>query len=105
MIIDSKEEVFALDIGTRSVVGIIIRKETEREYCVVDYEIIEHENRAMYDGQIHNIDQVIKVVSQIKYNLEERNGKTFNRAAVAAAGKSLYTIRATAERSISHFMK
>ena len=103
MIIDSKEEVFALDIGTRSVVGIIIRKETEREYCVVDYEIIEHENRAMYDGQIHNIDQVIKVVSQIKYNLEERNGKTFNRAAVAAAGRSLYTIRATAERSVSHF--
>ena len=51
MIIDSKEEVFALDIGTRSVVGIIIRKETEREYCLVDYEIIEHENRAMYDGR------------------------------------------------------
>lgn len=103
MNINSKEEVFALDIGTRSVVGIIIQKQAERKYCIVDYEIIEHENRAMYDGQIHNIDNVMKVVSQIKCNLEERNCKSFNSVAVAAAGRSLYTIKASAERNISPF--
>ncbi|HHY13502.1 MAG TPA: hypothetical protein GX526_02515, partial [Thermoanaerobacterales bacterium] len=72
---DFKNEVFALDIGTRSVVGIIINKEENKEkYYISDYEIVEHDDRSMYDGQIHNIDQVIKVVSKIKSKLEERAG-------------------------------
>jgi len=99
---DFKNEVFALDIGTRSVVGIIINKEENKEkYYISDYEIVEHDDRSMYDGQIHNIDQVIKVVSKIKSKLEERAGKKFSKVAVAAAGRSLYTIESYVERDIS----
>lgn len=99
---NTPEEVFALDIGTRSVVGIILAKEG-KNYRILDHEIIEHENRAMYDGQIHNVNQVIEIVSTIKSNLEERNNKTLNRVAVAAAGRALYTIKSIAERNLSPF--
>ncbi|KHF29219.1 Competence protein A [Anoxybacillus sp. BCO1] len=57
--------IFALDIGTRSVVGIIL-KETDGQYQVEDIVIKEHEERAMLDGQIHDVLAVSKVIIDIK---------------------------------------
>ncbi|WP_035045320.1 cell division protein FtsA [Anoxybacillus flavithermus] len=81
--------IFALDIGTRSVVGIIL-KETDGQYQVEDMVIKEHEERAMLDGQIHDVLAVAKVIIDIKKILEERHGP-LTRVCVAAAGRSLKT--------------
>lgn len=81
--------IFALDIGTRSVVGIIL-KETDGQYQVEDIVIKEHEERAMLDGQIHDVLAVAEVIANIKKTLEERHGP-LTRVCVAAAGRSLKT--------------
>ena len=62
-----KREVFALDIGTRTIAGLVVRKEG-KIYKILAHEVIEHESRVMYDGQIHDIDAVTKSVSTIKKN-------------------------------------
>lgn len=80
---------FALDIGTRSVVGIILQ-ENNGIYHVADLVSIEHKERSMIDGQIHNILSVASVISDIKNILEERHGP-LKQVSVAAAGRSLKT--------------
>lgn len=82
-------KLFALDIGTRSVVGIILVEKDDR-YHVEDLVTIEHKERSMIDGQIHNIVSVSKVILEIKELLEVRHGK-LERVSVAAAGRALKT--------------
>lgn len=89
--------VFALDIGTRKIVGLIMQKEGE-SFRVLDSEMIEHKTRAMLDGQIHDVEAVAAVVNEIKNRLEERNNIRLESAAVAAAGRSLKTERAEKQR-------
>ena len=52
--------VFALDIGTRSIIGMLGRVEQGRFY-VTAIEKEEHGRRAMLDGQIVEIEQVAAV--------------------------------------------
>ena len=94
-----KNLMFSLDIGTRSVVGIISKKEGKK-YIVLDFEIMEHPDRAMFDGQIHDIGKVTEVVKIVIENLENRNGYKLEQAAIAAAGRSLKTERAVFELEI-----
>ena len=68
------EKLFALDIGTRSVVGIILEK-TADSFEVTDIVSIEHRERAMLDGQIHDVIAVSKVIQAIKDTLEKKHGK------------------------------
>ena len=56
---------FALDIGTRSVVGIIL-EEHDHSFHVLDILVEEHKERAMVDGQIHNVLKVAEVILSIK---------------------------------------
>lgn len=83
---------FALDIGTRSVIGLLLE---EGKNGVLVKEIIskEHLSRAMIDGQIHNIPQVSQLVNEIKKELEQKTGKKIRKVAVAAAGRSLITVK------------
>ncbi|MHA6260381.1 cell division protein FtsA [Sporosarcina sp. CAU 1771] len=81
---------FALDIGTRSVVGIILN-ENEGSYHVADLISIEHKERSMIDGQIHNIISVANVIQEIKKTLEVKHGP-LKRVSVAAAGRALKTV-------------
>ncbi|MFH0790290.1 MAG: cell division FtsA domain-containing protein [Candidatus Omnitrophota bacterium] len=85
-------EIFALDIGTRKVMGIVACKNGE-SLDILDVEVIEHTTRPMLDGQIHNIEEVAKTVRQIKENLESRQNKQFNQAGVAVAGRNLVTYK------------
>lgn len=94
------EKLFALDIGTRSVVGIIL-EQTESGYHVVDLISEEHKERAMVDGQIHNVVYVAKVISHIKEQLERKHGPLL-KVSVAAAGRSLKTEQAIATLSIKN---
>jgi cell division protein FtsA len=87
------EKLFALDIGTRSVVGIIIEKQLNH-FEVIDVYSIEHKERAMLDGQIHDIPAVSKVIEKVKNQLEKSHGPLRN-VSVAAAGRALKTERST----------
>jgi len=82
---------FALDIGTRTLVGLIL-KEEDNKYKILHSAVREHKTRAMLDGQIHNVEKVAEEAQQIKKELEEKSGLTLNKAAIAAAGRSLKTI-------------
>lgn len=87
-----KTRVFALDIGTRKIVGLVLEK-NDTVYRVIDVEILEHTTRAMMDGQIHDVEAVAKTILQIKSALEERQGIILDAVAVAAAGRALKTSR------------
>lgn len=93
------KQIFALDIGTRSVVGIILEKQ-EKSYQLVDYVMEEHKERSMVDGQIHDVVAVAQVIRKVKEQLEEKHG-SLTHVAVAAAGRSLKTTRTTVSRDIA----
>jgi cell division protein FtsA len=90
--LQDQKKLFALDIGTRSVVGIIL-EETNQQYHVVDMLAIEHSERAMLDGQIHDVLSVSKIITEIKTKLEQKHGP-LKEVSVAAAGRALRTERA-----------
>jgi len=82
--------IFALDIGTRSIIGIAGRVVDER-FQVLAIEKEEHGKRAMLDGQIEDIAQVAKVARRVTGRLEEKLDCTLQRVCVAAAGRALRT--------------
>ena len=82
--------IFALDIGTRSIIGVAGRVVEER-FQVLAIEKEEHGKRAMLDGQIEDITQVAKVARRVTDRLEEKLDCTLERVCVAAAGRALRT--------------
>ncbi len=84
------ELIFALDIGTRSIIGVAGRVVDER-FQVLAIEKEEHGKRAMLDGQIEDIAQVAKVARRVTNRLEEKLDCTLERVCVAAAGRALRT--------------
>lgn len=93
-------KLFALDIGTRSVVGIILEEENEH-FHVIDILAKEHKERAMVDGQIHNVLYVADLIKEIKSELEEKHGP-LSKVSVAAAGRALKTEQASSTISIKN---
>lgn len=91
------ELVFSLDIGTRTVIGIVGKYEND-EFTILDTEILEHKKRSMYDGQIHDISGVVEIVNEIKENLEKRLNIKLDKVAIAAAGRALKTCRVKVDR-------
>lgn len=85
-------KLFALDIGTRSIVGIILEEQKDH-YHVVDMVMKEHKERAMVDGQIHNVLKVADLIKEIKQELESKHGP-LTKVSVAAAGRALKTEQA-----------
>ncbi len=85
--------VFALDIGTRSVIGMVGVVEDDK-VKIIAIEKEEHGERAMIDGQIENIERVASLADKVKKRLEEKTQVTLNRVCVAAAGRALRTQRA-----------
>ncbi|MFD1038166.1 cell division protein FtsA [Virgibacillus byunsanensis] len=93
------ERIFALDIGTRSVTGILLEKQNNT-FSVIDYFTKEHKERSMRDGQIHNVIEVANVIKEVKDTLEQSNGILTN-VCVAAAGRSLKTVQSRATISLN----
>ena len=93
-----KKLLFALDIGTRSIVGLIGEK-TEAGILVLAGVRHEHTTRAMLDGQIHDVPEVAKVIRAIKLKLEKDFGP-LRQVAIAAAGRALSTLNASAELDV-----
>lgn len=96
----AKKRIFALDIGTRSVIGIVAEEEADGGLKIVATERQEHKTRAMLDGQIHDVPQVAAVIQKVKSALVKDTGPLHD-AAVAAAGRALYTMTAEAEMDVS----
>ncbi len=84
--------IYALDIGTRSVIGVVGRPMNGR-FKALDIEMAEHGSRSMMDGQIDNIQQVAGLARTVTERLEERLGIHLERVCVAAAGRALRTQR------------
>lgn len=89
--------VFGLDIGTRSVVGIIGYKNNDGTFVVVAQVSVEHHTRAMLDGQIHDIGKVAATIEKIHKKLEDITGRRFKDVCIAAAGRVLMTVEAEAQ--------
>ncbi len=96
---NEEDLIFALDIGTRTVIGIVGLYEKEC-FRVVAAEICEHKSRAMLDGQIHDIEKVAEVITQVKERLEKILGVTLTKVAIAAAGRVLKTSQTKLEYDI-----
>ena len=83
-----KNVIFALDIGTRSIIGVVGSVEGGR-FHVLAIEKQDHGQRAMLDGQIENISQVADVAREVVQRLEKRTKIHLTRVCVAAAGRAL----------------
>lgn len=94
--IHSEELIFALDIGTRSIIGTV-GTIVEKNFHVIAESYIEHEERAMIDGQIHDIQLVASGVKKVKKELETKLNISLTKVAIAAAGRFLRTIEVKSE--------
>ena len=92
----STERLVALDIGTRSVIGLVLEK-SDSAYKITGVAVAEHDHRTMFDGQIHDIPKVSAIVSDVINSLEEQTGETITEVAVAAAGRALVTIKGSSK--------
>ena len=86
--LQEQDGVFALDIGTRSIIGVVGRVEDGKLH-VLGMERENHGQRAMLDGQIENIEQVAAVARTVISRLERRVKMRLSRVCVAAAGRAL----------------
>ena len=96
---DGHEKIFALDIGTRSVIGIVAEEENGKLNIIATHRL-EHTSRAMLDGQIHDVPQVAEAIIRVKNALVEKVGD-LKSAAIAAAGRALYTMTAEATLEVN----
>ena len=93
-----KKLLFALDIGTRSIVGLIGEKTSDGIKMLAAHRQ-EHTTRAMLDGQIHDVPEVAKVILSVKSRLELEFGP-LHQVAIAAAGRALSTLKASSELDV-----
>lgn len=94
--------IFSLDIGTRTIIGIVGEYTEDETFNVLAYSIKEHKKRNMYDGQIHDIDGVAKTVMEIVKDLEEKTGEKLKIVSIAAAGRALKTHRVFLEKTLNN---
>lgn len=85
-----QELIFALDIGTRSIVGIAGRMVKDR-FKVLAVESAEYSKRTMMDGQIDDIAGVAALARAVTERLEHKLEVSLRRVSVAAAGRALRT--------------
>ncbi len=91
----SENRIFALDIGTRNVVGLVGTYE-KGVFKTEAMHSEEHRERAMMDGQIEDINQVAEVVKLVHDELTKRLDVELSEVYVAAAGRALLTTRGEA---------
>ncbi len=95
----TSDMVLAMDIGTRSIIGMVGVVEDGKVH-IIAVEREEHAQRAMIDGQIENIEKVAVLAGKVKKRLEEKTHIRLTRVCVAAAGRALKTKRAEYEMEL-----
>lgn len=94
-----QQPVFALDIGTHSVIGMV----GEMKKGVFNVRAVEertHAARSMIDGQIQDIEAVAEVAAAVHKKLQNRLRKPLTWVSVAAAGRTLLTQRGAWEETL-----
>ncbi len=94
-----EDYIFALDIGTRTIIGLVGVQE-EGRFIVHASCVMAHESRAMLDGQIHDINKVAQGAKRVKEALEKELGFKLTHVSIAAAGRVLKTFQVKVEREI-----
>lgn len=95
----AQDLIYALDIGTRSVIGMLGRREEGRvRILAVEKQL--HAHRVMMDGQIEDIAQVAAAMRSVTGRLEQTAGCRLTRACVAAAGRALRTAQGCGTREL-----
>ncbi|MGD9568604.1 MAG: cell division protein FtsA [Sedimentibacter sp.] len=89
--------IFALDIGTRSVVGVVCEN-LNGILKVREIKSYFHNQRSMIDGQIEDIKEVSRVVGIVKDELEKSLNIVLDKVSIAAAGRALKTERILLEK-------
>ncbi|HPT93906.1 MAG: cell division FtsA domain-containing protein [Limnochordia bacterium] len=84
--------IFALDIGTRKIAGLLMEQEGQK-YIVHHVVIKEQLPNAMQDGQIHDIPKVAQTIREVVAEISAYTSLQITEAVVAAAGRSLRTQR------------
>jgi cell division protein FtsA len=79
------------------VMGLVMTKNKEHGYDILASAWTEHRQRAMYDGQVHDVEEVARAVMIVKEALEKKSEMSLKQVAVAAAGRALRTEVAVAE--------
>lgn len=102
---NSNDLILALDIGTRTVIGIVGEYTEDDELIVKAHRKTEHRKRNMHDGQIHDIEGVVKTVREMVDELERELKVEFKFASIAAAGRALKTMRAATEINLYERME
>ena len=87
---ETNDLVFGLDIGTRTVIGTLGYMK-DKKWHVMHHICMEHEERAMLDGQVHDIEKVAYIVGRVKEALEAQSGTNLTKVNIAAAGRVLNT--------------
>lgn len=100
-LVDREEDlIFSLDIGTKTIIGIVGQYAKDGKFNILAYSIQEHNKRNMYDGQIHDIDGVTNLVLEIKRDLENQLGTSLKKVSIAAAGRALKTCKLKVDKEI-----
>lgn len=92
--LNPKDVVFAMDIGTHSVIGMLGRRDETRMEVLEIYEK-EYPVRAMLDGQIQDIEMVAKTAREVKDYLAKSGKIELTDVYVAAAGRTLRTVESS----------
>ncbi|QUI23450.1 rod shape-determining protein [Vallitalea pronyensis] len=100
-ILQVNEYVFGLDIGTRSIVGLVGFQDGDQLKIIGQHTIL-HDTRAMFDGQIHDIEKVAHTVREVKEALEKQIGFTLKNVCIAAAGRVLKTYEVHVEDTMDN---
>lgn len=91
--VQPEQMIFALDIGTRSIIGMAgVVEDAKVKILAIEKE--EHNERVMIDGQIEDIAKVAALADKVKKRLEEKLCCKLERVCIAAAGRALQTKRA-----------
>lgn len=98
---NTKDLKFALDIGTRSIIGTVGIYE-ENKFKVIYEKYIEHEERAMVDGQISDVSLVSKGVEKVVGDINKTLDIKLEEVYIAAAGRFLRTYNSKIEMAITH---
>ena len=93
------ELVFALDIGTRSIIGIVGKVEDDL-FKVLAIESEEHSKRSMKDGQIENIEQVAQVAQRVKSSMS-RSKKSASQPPDAHFGRRKRAMKCSWSRQVT----
>ncbi len=85
--------IYALDIGTRNVVGVIAQIVEDDKLKIISHYVVNHRERAMYDGQIHDIEKIKKIIIEVTEKLSQETGYKLESVSIAAAGRALKTVQ------------